>query len=68
MESSNNSNSQDASNRPPADRGSGNGGRGAGRDNFGGQGNRRRGKEEITGRIAMTTTTRKVCSLVESRR
>ena len=43
MESSNNSSSQDANNRPPVDRGSGNGGRGASRDNYGGRGNRRRG-------------------------
>ena len=42
MESSNNSNGQDTNNCPPADRGTGNGGWGGGRDNFGGQGNRRR--------------------------
>ena len=43
MESSNNSSSQDANSRPPVDRGSGNGGRGASHDNNGGCGNRRRG-------------------------
>ena len=42
MESSNNSNGQDANNCPPTDRGPHNGGQGGGRDNFGGWGNRHR--------------------------
>ena len=44
MESSNNSNGQDANNHPPADRGPGDGGwgGGGGHDNFGGWGNHRR--------------------------
>ena len=42
MESSNNSNGQDANNCPPTDRGPHNGGQGGGRDNFGGRGNRHR--------------------------
>ena len=35
MESPNNSTDQDTNNRPPVDRGTGSGGHGGGRDNFG---------------------------------
>ena len=43
MESAGNSSGQDANNRPPVDRGPGNGGRGGTRDAHSGQGGRRRG-------------------------
>ena len=69
MELSNNSSGQDTNNCPPADRGTGNGGWGGG----GGGGEVMTAlvdeeiiREVITGIIGMTTTTRKVSSLVES--
>ena len=43
MESAGNSSGQDANNRPPVDRGPGNGGQGGTHDAHSGQGGRRRG-------------------------
>ena len=70
MESSNNSNGQETNDCPPADRGAGNVGWGGG----GGGGGAMTAlvdeeivTEVIIGIIGMTTTTRKVSSLVESR-
>ena len=63
MELSNNSSGQDTNNCPPADRGTGNGGWG---EVMTALVDEEIIREVITGIIGMTTTTRKVSSLVES--
>ena len=72
MESSNNSSGQDANNCPPADRGSGNGGRGGGGGRGEGGGlvktvvDMEIVKEVIIGITTMKTTTGEISSLVEN--